>query len=312
MKPRDRARAVQITHSLEAFNAHEYPLPGISSANCREALVGQLLESIHRVEYIGCIRNRDISPRRADPSCDIFDPLKAAILNQGSGDIDEAFWLVFIFVHFGKHRRAGWRLARDVYGALGGPPWTWDRTSRDVGAFREWLASHQLTLQGRDGVARHFGNHRKYQSIDAHSPTGTGAAFQSYVEWVGPTRSHIRLVDGALAVAGGDPRKTFDVLYRSMDAVVSFGRTAKFDYLTMLGKLQLSTIEPGSPYFNGATGPIKGARLLFGDSTGSLSRAELESRVVKLGASAGLGMQVLEDGLCNWQKSPDRFKPFRG
>jgi len=25
-----------------------------------------------------------------------------------------------------------------------------------------------------------------------------------------------------------------------------------------------------------------------------------------------MGMQVLEDALCNWQKSPDLFVPFRG
>ena len=35
--------------------------------------------------------------------------------------------------------------------------------------------------------------------------------------------------------------------------------------LTMVGKLQLANIEPGSTYMNGATGPLDGGRLLFGN-----------------------------------------------
>ena len=48
-----------------------------------------------------------------------------------------------------------------------------------------------------------------------------------------------------------------------MDALKRFGRTARFDYLTMVGKLGLANIAPGSPYMVGATGPLKGAALLF-------------------------------------------------
>ena len=73
------------------------------------------------------------------------------------------------------------------------------------------------------------------------------------------------------------PRATFDYLYGSMDDVVSFGRTAKFDYLTMVGKLQLAPIEPGSTYMQGATGPYQGALLLFGgNARAKLSQSDIE------------------------------------
>jgi Alpha-glutamyl/putrescinyl thymine pyrophosphorylase clade 3 len=100
-----------------------------------------------------------------------------------------------------------------------------------------------------------------------------------------------------------------------MDDVVSFGRTAKFDYLTMVGKLQLAPIEPGSTYMQGATGPYQGALLLFcGNARAELSQSELEALLVQLECHLDLyfGMQVLEDALCNWHKSPGKFKPFRG
>jgi hypothetical protein len=105
----------------------------------------------------------------------------------------------------------------------------------------------------------------------------------------------------------------FDDLYRSMCSVASFGRLARFDYLTMLGKLGLAPIEPGSTYMMGATGPLDGARMLFtGDSTAAVAARQLDQWLVELEAVLRVGMQVLEDSLCNWQKSPERFVPFRG
>jgi len=59
--------------------------------------------------------------------------------------------------------------------------------------------------------------------------------------------------------ANGDPRKAFYDLYRMMEVVASIGITARFDYLTMVGKLGLASIEPGSTYMQGATGPLQGA-----------------------------------------------------
>jgi Alpha-glutamyl/putrescinyl thymine pyrophosphorylase clade 3 len=98
-----------------------------------------------------------------------------------------------------------------------------------------------------------------------------------------------------------------------MSEVKRFGRLAKFEYLTMLGKLGLAPLESPSAYLNGATGPLQGARLLFaGDRHAKLSAKTLDSYLIKLDEHVQVGMQVLEDALCNWQKSPDKFRPFRG
>jgi hypothetical protein len=60
---------------------------------------------------------------------------------------------------------------------------------------------------------------------------------------------------------------------------------------------------------HGSTGPVQGARLLFGNHENPVN---LDRWLVELDAELQVGMQVLEDALCNWQKSPERFKPFRG
>jgi hypothetical protein len=310
MKPKDRRLAQQLEASLHAFSRTKRPLVGIRDASSCEAFIEQLLESIHRVRYVFVIRERFLSNRRATPNDALFDPLKAAILHQRQGRIDEAFWLVFLFVHFGKHARAGWRYAREVYGRLGDAAcWDWASISADPKGFRKWLHSHQDVLRREPG----FGNHRKYESLDAYSPGGTGAVVESYVMWVGPPRTHQALMDEAYWQADGDPRKAFDQLYRSMATVARFGRTARFDYLAMVGKLGLASIEPGSTYIQSSNGPLKGARLLFGgEKQAALSVMELDRWLVELDTELHVGMQVLEDALCNWQKSPKRFMPFRG
>jgi len=309
VRPRDQELAAHLVSSLLSFDREKRPLPGIRDAAPRVALLEQLLESIHRVRYVAVLRERNLSSLRAEPNDNLFDPLRAAILHQRQGNIEEAFWMVFLFVHFGKHTRAGWRYAREVYGRLGdGGRWDWASTSANPSGFRAWLDAHQDDLK-REGVPRGFGNHRKYESLDACSRNGTGAAVQSYVEWVSPPRTHQEMMEQARLRADGDQRRAFDELYDSMRAVARFGRTARFDYLTMVGKLALAAIEPPSTYMEGATGPVRGARLLFG---GRASATTLDSWLVDLDTQLHVGMQVLEDALCNWQKSPDQFKPFRG
>lgn len=302
-----------IEHALNQLEASEFPLPGIRNPVHKLVFIKQVIDSIRRVYYPTAISQRPIDPDRADPSNTLFDPIRAAIIHKNNDDIDEACWLVFLFVHFGKHPRAGWRYVREVYGMLGDGQnqWTWANVSANPEAFRDWLRLHQEEITR--GTQRGFGNHRKYQSMDADKATGTGAAVVSYVNWVVHHGGHAQLFQHAFAVSNGAAMQAFNWLYHSMNHVVSFGRTAKFDYLTMLGKLQLAKIVPGSAYLDGATGPRQGANLMLrGSQANELSTAELDKRLVKLAQYLGVDMQVIEDSLCNWQKSPESYRLFSG
>jgi hypothetical protein len=158
-----------------------------------------------------------------------------------------------------------------------------------------------------DKVHRGFGAHRGHEKIDQLAKT-----IESYVSWVSPPRSHVQLIQQASHRSGNDRGKTFDDLYNDMQ-VYRFGRLAKFDYLAMLGKLGLADIEPPSTYILEGTGPLAGARLLYCGSKKDKSRDnELDNWLIELGKDLGVGQQVIEDALCNWQKSPAKFKMFRG
>jgi len=306
MWPTKNKRRVMLEKQLNDFAATKRQLPGVHSSSALNALTFQMIASLRRLEYTEIAKLRDISPLRADPNSAMFDPEKAAILHLRAGNVDEAFWLVFLLTHFGKHPLHGWKRLQDVYSGLGLGAWTWDRVSQDPVSFRTWLRKHRLRIGGA------FGNHRKYESLDADSPSGTGAIVQSYISWVGPTRSHATLVSGLVRKGGNDPQRIFEIFYNDM-GVKRFGRLGKFDFLALVGRLGLAPIEPGSAYLQGSTGPLRGARLLFGGSTTApLDIDTLEHWIQELDNAIHIGMQSMEDSLCNWQKSPQKFIHFRG
>ena len=244
VRPSDVSRATKLNADLVRFDSEVDNLSGIKNAVARAVLVEQIIESLRRIEFVHFVRDGKIDPRRADPSSHLFDPIRAAAFRMRKGELDEAFWLVFLSTHFGKHVRYGWELTRAVYGGSNGEIWTWERVSQNVGAFRGWLSVNEAILKAKYA----FSNHRKYQSLSAYSDVGTGAVVASYVSWVAPPRTHLQMIQELHKNVGQDPRVVFDSLYRSMDSVMGFGRLGKFDFLTMLGKVGLAPIEPGSAY----------------------------------------------------------------
>ncbi|GAB3741842.1 alpha-glutamyl/putrescinyl thymine pyrophosphorylase clade 3 protein [Spirosoma lituiforme] len=311
MREKNQELTSELKEKLIDFSHHIH-MPGINTTQNLECLIKQIVDSVRRIKYISLIKeNVYKSAHIADPNYSHFDPIKAAIWHKNQGNIDEAFWLIFLFVHFGKHAVNEWKLVKDIYGQLGsGQLWDWEAINNEPNLFRAWLNQNQEALKGG-----RFGNHRKYESLDALKATGTASILASYVNWVSPYGSHTQMINAAINSVGDDEEILFNHLYKSMGDVIRFGRTAKFDYLTMIGKLDLAKITPGSAYLNEATGPRRGASLLFEGSTkAKVSAKELEAKLRELNAYLELyyGCQVLEDSLCNWQKDPTTYVYFKG
>ncbi|MFM0096371.1 hypothetical protein PQQ87_12210 [Paraburkholderia nemoris] len=310
MAKNDQKLKALLAQQLRNYRVNGNPLPGITNPAALDTLVRQMVESVHRVEYVKRIRgNKDrISERRTDPKDDMFDPIRAAVWHADRGNIDEAFWIVFLFVVCGKSAKTGYALIRMVYGAFKDKfTWTWEQYHKDPKGFSLWLHDRLPTIQKQGGFQ--FGNHRQYESIK-----NLDQILQSYSEWIGPGHSHKAFMDAAVQVAGPDPKRLFAHLYASMNAVTRFGRLGKFDYLTMVGKVGLADIEPDSAYIaDNATGPARGGALLFGVAgKGAANVRHLDTLFIELDGTLQVGMQVIEDSLCNWQKSPTVFEAFRG
>ncbi len=305
-------RVGEFVEKIGEINQQFGPLPGIATAEQRLCWAQQIVSSLRRISYTDTLLSRGVDASRGDPHSGIFDPIKGALHLQRNGRLDEAVWLAFLLTHFGKHAVDEWKLAGNVYGSFGvGPVWTLAMYSADTAAFENMLIANAGNLADA-GISGRFSNHRKFQS---KKPEAIAKTFRTYYAWQTEFGGFRDRLIATHASVGQEPRAAFDELYRSMKGVFGFGggRLGRFDFLTMLGKLQLAPIAPGSVYLDKATGPLAGARLLFfGNRDHSITGSVLAPRVDAMDEILGVGKQVIEDSLCNWQKSPDIYVYFRG
>ena len=305
---RDQEKAVD--QALSDFERLHGLLPGLSKSTWRKTLILQIISSVRRIEFVRQLQFKAISPARLDPSSSLFDPLKGAALLGRKGDLDEAVWLTFVGTHFGKHLVDGWRLAANVMGSFGeGTPWTAQRFGADRGGFQTMLLKNGSKLKDARLSGR-YSNHRQYQS---KHPDTIFEVFSTFYDWQFKSGGFRPLMVSLHQKYGQDPAEGFDALYKMLNAVYGLGRLGKFDFITMLGKLELAPVEAGSVYLVGSTGPLSGARLLFcGDRNFPITAATLEPNVDLLDDYLHVGKQVIEDSLCNWQKKPEKFEYCRG
>jgi hypothetical protein len=280
-------------------------LKGLPDAATVDTLAMQFVASLRREDYYSCVQAKPISPRRADPNSPSFDAERAVAFHMQQRNIDEAGWLIFLMTHFARRPDTRWLRLQDVYGRLGAGIWDWATVTADPHAFYRWLEINWTRIRGA------FGNHRKYESLRPTAKRPMNRVVSDYLDWIG-SGGHAALFTNAVRTAGNDPHVIFDHLYDALK-VTSFGRLAKFDYLSLVSRFGLAPIEAGSAYLDGATGPGRGARLLIdGDATSATGHRTLQIALDTLDARLNVGMSVMEDALCNWQKSPGVFVHYTG
>lgn len=304
MWPSRNAEHQRLVTELKAAKAAQ-GLKGLPDDKTIDTLAQQFIASLRREDYYRVVQRGAILPNRADPNHASFDAERAVAFHMQRGNVDEAGWLIFLMTHFARRPDSGWRRLQDVYGQLGAGLWDWPTITANPAAFSNWLTANWMNVGGN------FGNHRKYESLRPTAKRPMQRAVADYLAWIGPG-GHAAFFAGAVVAAGNNPHTIFDYLYQSL-TINSFGRLAKFDYLSLIGRYGLAPIEAGSAYINGATGPGNGARLLIDGARTSGSRYQIVQQALDvLDARLKVGMAVMEDALCNWQKSPRDFVHYVG
>lgn len=304
--PKRYAERQTIANSLDDFSLNIMPLLGLSGTAERDTFSQQIIASIRREDYFRLIQGRkQISAARSDPASDSFDAELAVVYFIQNNQIDEAAWLIFLMVYLAKPEE-GWTRLRDIYGMLGAGRWDWHAVSNNPNAFEQWLAAHWTKIGGK------FGNHRKYESLDPATARPMGPAVTHYINWINASGGHERHFAAIIRSAGNHPHSIFDAMFRALP-IKGFGRLGRFDWVAMLARYNLIPAEAGSAYLKGATGPSRGSRLLFqGNPNAKNSDVEVQKWLDQLDQHLHVGMEVLEDAICNWQKSPAKFKHFKG
>ncbi|MBV2148085.1 hypothetical protein KRZ98_07265 [Sphingobium sp. AS12] len=304
MWPSRHAEHQRLVAALTAAKAGQ-GLKGLPDSQTIETLAMQFVASQRREDYYRLVQREPISANRADPNDWLFDAERAVAYHVQQGNVDEAGWLIFLMTHFARRPDTGWRRLQDVYGMLGAGRWDWPAVAANSAGFDQWLSANWQNIGGA------FGNHRKYESLrpDAHRPMQRAVA--DYIAWIG-AGGHAAFFATAVFTGGNHPHTIFDYLYQRM-AISSFGRLAKFDYLSLIGRYGLAPIAAGSAYLDGATGPGNGARLLIdGVHNSGRPNSNVQQQLDVLDSYLTVGMTVMEDALCNWQKSPSHFIHYVG
>lgn len=305
--PKLQQRRQEISSRLLDHHQNVRALPGIADPDARDTLAMQIVASLRREEYFKIIQKRGpVGAHRANPHLDSFEAELGVVHLLQQRAYDEAAWLIFLMVHLAKPGDSGWRRLRDIYGMLGHGRWDWATISADPGAFERWLSRNWRSVGGK------FGNHRKYESLEPGKQRAMGPAVVTYVEWVNAAGGHQALFSRIIRDAGNDPHVIFDAFYNALP-VKGYGRLGRFDWAAMLSRYGFAPAEAGSAYLKNATGPKGGMRLLFaGDTEANVKPGMLQQWLDQLDAKLQVGMEVLEDSICNWQKKPTVFEHFKG
>ncbi|PNK59485.1 hypothetical protein [Psychrobacter sp. FDAARGOS_221] len=275
-------------------------LPAISY----EILALQLLDSIEQQQQIEVLFNQSIPQTCCDPKSPDFDPIKAIVLLKDS-DYDEACWLCFLLIYTNDSEDNDWAFMRLLYGALGlsESKLTWQFITQQVSSVDEVLQDVSEALASHHPKPK-FGHHRAYESL-AQLP----AVFNSYIGFIGEQGGHRALFKpesnrAKSNKAEADKTAYFQTLYTLIrQNIYRFGRLSTFEYLCLLGKMDLADVAPDSCYIAEASGPKRGAKLLFG----MLNNEQLDAHAVGLADYLDVGYQQMEAAICHWQKSPKRY-----
>ncbi|MFI5092042.1 MAG: hypothetical protein ACHQIK_01245 [Candidatus Acidiferrales bacterium] len=271
-------------------------LPGLETKESQTRFAEKLVSSERKLRALSIGKFAGST----DPYREDFHPLKTIVQRFGEGDRDESIWLAFLFTHFGWDARS--RRIRDTvrlfYGKFGKGRWDWETASQRPGAVQDWMRANRKTIKRLK-----FGNHRKYETNNPDSRIGTPAVIRSFVEWVKQTARGSPYEALRAVAKGRTPEIAFDHAYHEI-SVIRFGRTARFDFLCLLGNLGILRISPPHCYLAEGTGPRTGAlQMVTGKRTGRFS-VEVEDLIRRFRKHLGVPVEAMEDALCNWQKRP--------
>jgi hypothetical protein len=281
----------------------EHGLEGVAMANLRDR--------IHRVldhqgivvsfderngfveEVVRSVRERNQATVRASTTFGTNNILGLIQLARDSGDLDEAVWRCFLAAHFGVYvlcqEEQEIDSALKLLCAFGEEPyWTWKRVRHSSGAFRRWLVDCKNDLKSLS-----YGNHRKYES---KQPEGIWEVVESFLNLADEHGGPLGFI--SINPPKHDRHETFDLLFSRFNELRRFRRTGSFDFLALLIDMNLVNAEPASCYLRGATGPLDGAKKLWGNR----SIEELEELASDLARILEISPFALEDALCRWQK----------
>lgn len=256
----------------------------------------QTVDSIRRIEIYKTYR---VKSQQADNlGLEYFHTSNPFILAQRSSLLPkQRVWIIYLATYFGKSNKSNWNLFQRSAFDKNKNLFIIDDILEKKNYYYDYLESFDFFNNSA------YSNHRKYTK---KSLKGINGVFHSMDYFLDNISNFVF-----------SEYRTFDEVYKLSHNIPNFGRMAAFDFTASLAKCELNVMEPKSLYLHGSSGPIDGLNKLlkisnnntiinnyeFGDD---LLKWFVENSEIKFIA------QVLEDAICNWQKSPLTYKKYFG
>jgi hypothetical protein len=261
----------------------------MQGARTSDTRIKEFAARLAECESRGRRRRRLLQLAHRLPKTDILFWISGNRRNMG---VDEVLWRGFLAGHFGRGSSDNpdkAESATKILCAFGRRPyWTWVRVSLAAHSLKSWLGENREALK-----SLRFGNHRKYES---HKPVILYRVIRSFIQWVNDNGGSPG--SAFQPRANGGPGVHFDHLYHSLKGIFRFGRTGAFDLLCMLGDMGILPVRTDSCHLVGSTGPLRGARKLWG----MRPPRELNRLADSTAKTLKIPFEIFEDALCMWQK----------
>lgn len=300
-------------HILE-FDQNICKLEGLKSTAELDNFVEILANNANEIWLLSLLKHTILSDSNSNLDSDNFTPFTAALWNFQNNEIDEAYWLIFLQSYIGKNQKQNWNLLKGIYGSLDNENiWSWERVSRDVSVFQEWLIQNQPALNEKGSL----GEIHKYPIMDNHNAQIMAKDIGNYVSKILEFSGHDNFIASAIQINEGNPITAFDFLFQSMCENVTRNKIIFFNYLSYIGTMGMAKINPGSFYLSETSLVKRGARLLLLGTNKNQKPPlnEVDEIMISLSNSLKhpLGIFILHQTLSQWSKEKfwNKRKSFR-
>lgn len=258
----------------------------------------QTIDSIRRIKIYQVYKQQAIiAEKKKLVNYHTSNPL--VLCQRQSISRNSKIWIIYLATYFGKSKKSNWTLFRRAAFNKKKEFIKFESISKDKFKYYSYINSFDFFANAN------FSNHRKYTK---KSISGRKGIIRS-VEYV---LNNISEFSCSTTVS-------FDTMYKRAFNIPNFGRMATFDFVCMLCKCGMKVEEPLSMYHKHSTGPLKAIeqilmlaginsptkedQIIFGNELLSWFRSNTEISMIA---------QVLEDAICNWQKSPSDYNHYFG
>lgn len=263
-----------------------------------ETLALQTLDSIKRIQIYESYRER--AQNADNDSLSYYHTYIPFILTQRKTiSLENKIWFLYLATYFGKSRKSKWDLFRRASFDSNNELLSVEGILSNRKNYFDYLKSIDF-FKDAD-----FSNHRKFIAKRLEGNKG----FINSSNYVLDNLSKFLFTSFV----------SFDEVYCRSHKIPNFGRMAAFDFTSSLCKCELKVKEPESMYLKNSTGPLVGLgyflKMANGKNITKANKVKFGNELLEWflkNSDIFMVAQVLEDSICNWQKSPKSYMRYFG